>query len=91
MLENPNGVEQILAHRIGCQRAFVCLPVQQSGYQQLRKISRPAKNVNTDYRDLPLFHTIPQALAYAVLVAISYDLHLKANAFFISSYVHQSV
>ncbi len=26
VLENPNGVEQILAHRIGCQRAVVLPP-----------------------------------------------------------------
>src|SRR3984893_6492169 len=45
-LENSNGFEQILAHRIGCQRAKPPCPAERHIYSP-RSISKGPKFVNT--------------------------------------------
>ena len=45
-LENSNGFEQILAHRIGCQRAKPPCPAERHSYSP-RSISEGRKIVNT--------------------------------------------
>jgi hypothetical protein len=44
-LENSNGFEQILAHRIGCQRAKPSCPAERRT-NNLKSISVPPRNVN---------------------------------------------
>src|SRR5207249_8120355 len=47
-LENSNGFEQILAHRIGCQRAKPPCPAERHSYSP-RSISEGTKIVNTRF------------------------------------------
>src|SRR6267154_350330 len=55
-LENSNGFEQILAHRIGCQRARPPCPAERQIYNP-RSMPRAGRKVNTRLND---FHSDPQ-------------------------------
>ena len=62
-LEISNEVEQILAHRIGCQRAKASLSCRVAS-NQLGKISKLAEFVNTSLR---CFHSFPQRNSLALV------------------------
>ena len=65
MLEAMNGVEQILAHLSGCQRAFVLppCPAEWPATNSLR-LADPAKLSTLHYTLNLVFHTLPQPLRY---------------------------
>ena len=65
MLEAMNGVEQILAHLSGCQRAFVLppCPAEWLPTNSLRLAYAP--NMSTPhYNQILIFHTFPQPTRY---------------------------
>jgi len=89
MLEAMNGVEQILAHLSGCQRAFVLppCPAEWPATNSLRlanltKMSTPHYNQNL------VFHTLPQPPTLSPSIPIRCPI--RFSAFFIVALVFQA-